>query len=465
MRLFGENGFTYHIEDQPFARDGEGSLHRIENQSGFVAKRVGGLRRRRPARGQNGPIVRLDRQLLSTQASIEVDVLHDGAGTCMGLVLSWVDFDACMAACYQRGRSLGFNEKLRIAQNLCRAVGNIHNAGYVVGDMNSQNILVERATARVFVKEVIRLGRGVTSVRRAAAEWLPSVCQGRGLSSGRTAAELQAIDNYGLAVHLFALFCRGKHPLGYHCGSQEKIAPLSEQRESTSFPAVIECIAGRRDRWNLIEGTIPIPHYRMNGFRFPSEMRDLFRRSFSREAYGAGSVPSPDEWLVALDAFERSLRGRLSAAIARFTQGSRPAAEGGDAEPAGASPEVEEALRGLGERETARLTSDVRLYRPITLAFAAAMAVCLAPGAPGMAAELLRGWEVWPGRAGTATADLLCLLAIGCSAVGLAACWFWLANRKGAGPIGYREYLLTFAVTGGLCLLVLAGGVFLTGVL
>lgn len=456
MRLLGRGGFVYQIENCPFSSDAEGPLHHVRDRSGYVARIY-------PPFHDDDWIIDLhdgmaptDRCLLASQASIAVDVLRESSGLRKGVIASWVAFETNIASYYRPEAYGSLSERLHVAQNLCRAVANIHDAGMAVGDMNSDNILVERGTSRVFVRRLARRDSPACAiVGQGASEWIPPALQGESFAASMPLERLQAIDNFGLAVHLFALFSRGRHPLSYRSSSQEKISRLATRRMSVPVPPPLAAMGGTREGWDLLGGTVPIPCYRLGAARFPRSMRALFRRAFSEAEGDLALLPSPDEWLVGIDAFSATLRARVSAAVDKAGIPARsPDVEGGPSEPV--SQELRELCRWADERRGARYISDPRLYRAITLAFAGMVGLCFFPGAPGMAVRLLH--TVWSlmGAPGLSLLSGVWPFAFAGAVIGLLLCWFHVARARSLRPIDYSDYLAAFCASSAGCLLTVA---------
>lgn len=108
----------------------------------------------------------------------------------------------------------------RTATNVARAVGSVHQAGCVIGDINHSGILVgDQATVTLIDADSfqIRLGSSVYRCRVGVGEYTPPELQGAALD--RIDRE-PAHDAFGLAVILFQLLFMGRHPFAGRFGGQ-----------------------------------------------------------------------------------------------------------------------------------------------------------------------------------------------------------------------------------------------------
>ncbi len=101
----------------------------------------------------------------------------------------------------------------RSARNLAAAVELVHKRGYVIGDLNESNVLVNRSALVTLVDADSFQVRGSASTLYRSpvgkAEFTPAELQGVDFKSvDRTAAH----DHFGLAVLIFYLLMEGYHP-------------------------------------------------------------------------------------------------------------------------------------------------------------------------------------------------------------------------------------------------------------
>lgn len=121
-----------------------------------------------------------------------------------------------------RAPGMSWHYLVRIARNLSGTLAALHEAGYVVGDLNESNILVDdRALVTLVDLDSIQ----VTSASRVfrctvgKGEYTPPELQGR---SFRDVTRRPSSDRFGLAVLTFLLLMEGNHPFtGVYGGSGE----------------------------------------------------------------------------------------------------------------------------------------------------------------------------------------------------------------------------------------------------
>jgi WD40 repeat protein len=187
---------------------------------------------------------------------------------------------------------------LRTARNLAAAVHALHQRGYVVGDLNETNVLVNnQALVTLVDTDSFQVPAGSGSVYRCPVG-----------KPEYTAPELQHLrfaefdrapehDGFALAVLVFQLLLQGVHPFaGRFTGQGEPLA-------------VAERIA--RGLWPYARGR-PVP-YAPNPHAppfatLPPALQDLFRRCFEDGHVRAARRPTAAEWRDALSAAEEALQ-------------------------------------------------------------------------------------------------------------------------------------------------------------
>lgn len=112
----------------------------------------------------------------------------------------------------------------RTAYNLCRVVEAIHAKGYVIGDINESNILVNREALVTIVDcDSFQVADEQGTIHRCQVgkpEYTPPELQGIRLSEVDQAVEH---DLFGLAVLLFQLLMDGYHPFAGVLQSQQSV--------------------------------------------------------------------------------------------------------------------------------------------------------------------------------------------------------------------------------------------------
>ena len=213
---------------------GEGDVFAVIGQPGSAAKiwKRGGdadksarkvqIMSQRPASGQagnNGYTIAWPQDLLyedDTQRRIVGYTMQRIPGEWENII----DYCSPVAAqklAHTQGQNITESRRRRIAYNLCRAVNAIHQSGYVIGDINDQNVLVSRndevavIDCDSFQVEDDRGGKLTTD--RVRQEFQPPEIQR--LNTSRDVVRNYDHDAFALAVLLFKLLCEGQHP--YDC--------------------------------------------------------------------------------------------------------------------------------------------------------------------------------------------------------------------------------------------------------
>ena len=121
---------------------------------------------------------------------------------------------------------------IRAAVNITRAVGTVHRAGCVIGDLNHSGILVSNK-ARIMLIDAdsfqFCLGQKTYPCVVGVPDFLPPELQGANLSAAKRSTEQ---DNFGLAVVIFLLLFMGRHPYaGLHKGPDLSIGKAIAQNK------------------------------------------------------------------------------------------------------------------------------------------------------------------------------------------------------------------------------------------
>ena len=182
-----------------------------------------------------------------------------------------------------QGRELRIDDRVRMARNLAIGFRAVHDAGYVIGDVNEKNVEVNRQndiamvdcdsygftdapTGRTFHNQ---MGRPEFQAPEAQGDF-----------NNRT----QNHDRFGLAVVTFHLLT-GYHP--YTVTNQPQFTQPGDRISNWLFPPASK---GRV--------TAPDP-YNLRWEALTDRQRELFLRCFDR-TYEGQDRPTPEEWLEAL---------------------------------------------------------------------------------------------------------------------------------------------------------------------
>ena len=392
MRFSGESGRAYVTSDSPFFCDEEGDYYALEGAEGRAVKTL-------RSSVQWRVLNRVRRQIefsvpdrVKNEICWPVDVVHSrggvGDGELVGYVLTCMPEGVPISKLYGYFPSMHFGSKVRVAENLCIAVKHAHETGWVVGDMNPRNILVDAGTCRVFIAETgVRLERG-KFLGPGTSEWLPVDLQGVDLCSLRSGGHSEESDRYALAVHVFALLSRGWHPMSFARNGSDSIRNLSNERKPEESPRQIAEMSYALPRWDIAKGTYPVRRYRLSSLRFPLRLSRCFRRAFGTGSGRSDSCrqPAEEELLRGLRALGRRPRAMLSMLIdhdARQNEGAGVVTA--------ADEDARDAVLRVGvEAGRADLPiSDERVYGRVTLALALLTGLSYCFGSPGRTAPVL----------------------------------------------------------------------------
>jgi DNA-binding helix-hairpin-helix protein with protein kinase domain len=186
---------------------------------------------------------------------------------------------------------------VRAAKNLAAAFCVIHKYGYVIGDVNEGNILVnETACVRLIDCDSfqVRSKDCLYYCEVGVAHFTPPELQkSEHYRLERTANQ----DNFGLAVLIFQLLFLGRHPYaGVYSGKEDM--PIEKAIAEFRFPY------GRNARQRLMA---PPPNSVGLGV-VPDRIALLFEQAFAEAGMRDCGRPSAEEWWDALDPFESRLR-------------------------------------------------------------------------------------------------------------------------------------------------------------
>ena len=186
---------------------------------------------------------------------------------------------------------------VRTAKNLAAAFSVIHKFGYVVGDVNEGNILVDdtacvrlidcdsfqvRAKERIFYCEV-----GVAQFTP------PEIQKSKNFRMERTANH----DNFGLSILIFQLLFFGRHPYsGVYSGREDMPIEkaIAEYRFAYGKTAAVKSIAPPPNS----VGLSVIPGY----------LAEYFERAFSEPGSRPAGRPGAKDWWESFELLEKKMR-------------------------------------------------------------------------------------------------------------------------------------------------------------
>ncbi|MCY4354483.1 MAG: hypothetical protein OXC09_06840 [Truepera sp.] len=193
----------------------------------------------------------------------------------------------------RRRRAPGINWLflVRAARNLCAILATLHRSGYVVGDLNESNILIDdRALVTLVDLDSIQVQQRGRTYRCPVgkAEFTPPELLGRDFHS---VTRLPRHDRFGLAVLIHLLLMEGVHPFaGVYRGEADP-------------PSLVDNIAARRSP--LLGSALLVPSPTApSATLLPPQLRRLLRRALG----GPPSFrPSAERWQQTLEAVEDAL--------------------------------------------------------------------------------------------------------------------------------------------------------------
>jgi serine/threonine protein kinase len=192
-----------------------------------------------------------------------------------------------------------YHHLMRAARNLASAVGALHAKGYIIGDVNESNVMVDRSTALVTLVDtdsfqVIEPGTGRNFRCHVGKEdFTPPELQGKDFGA---VTRLPQHDMFGVAVLIFQLLMEGTPPFaGVFKGAGDP--PQYGSRIALGhFPYC-------RTRKSLITPGPLAPPFDLLAPR----LRQLFLRCFE-DGHASGTArPDAEEWRQALKESEAEL--------------------------------------------------------------------------------------------------------------------------------------------------------------
>jgi len=186
---------------------------------------------------------------------------------------------------------------VRAAKNLAAAFYVIHKYGYVVGDVNEGNILVnDKACVRLIDCDSfqVRSKNELYCCEVGVAHFTPPELQN---TENFRIERTQNQDNFGLAILIFQLLFLGRHPYaGVYSGKED----MPIEKAITEYRYAYGTNARLR-------GMAPPPNSVGPGI-IPDPIARLFEQAFSESGARGNSRPTAGDWWDILDPFENKLR-------------------------------------------------------------------------------------------------------------------------------------------------------------
>lgn len=291
MNFTGINNKIYSTGKE-LGKGGEGTVYFINEQPQDVLKVYN-----EPVSA--GKLSKLHLMVSIKNAEIEkyaawpVDVLRNTKGDGIGFVMRRLDdyYPVHMLFSPMDRKRLfpdkGYNFLVHVARNLASAFYHLHNKEIIVGDINENNILVNKNGLIAFIDcDSFQLKQGnhyyyceVGIPRYTAPELLK-------LGSFHEVIRTINTDSFSLGILIFQLLFLGRHPFA---GKNNSAGDLDEDAAIRNFEFAYSLT-------NTHKRLLP-PATSFDIRNLPKDIIDLFHRSFEHEK----DRPQPPEWIKALD--------------------------------------------------------------------------------------------------------------------------------------------------------------------
>lgn len=300
----GISGKSWDVADKPFAGGGEGDVFNIIGNTALVAKIYQPDKRTTERERKLSIMVKTKPSVLG-QYAWPFDVLYYN-GKFSGYIMPKVVGKEKLRNIYvyDNRRGKPWTLFIAIAKNIASAVHNVHEIGHVIGDLNSDNILVDPHTGLVTLVDIdsyhitdksgyiYRCGMGV-------AEFVAPEIQGKHFPSAPLPTFTKETDLFALAVMIFVVLMNGAHPFACKTtgGSSSSFQPVENIARGIS-PYFKESSASNLD----------IPRYAPALTCLPAELQELFRRAFVLGHKNPKNRPSAEEYYHALERLEKKIK-------------------------------------------------------------------------------------------------------------------------------------------------------------
>lgn len=245
------------------------------------------------------------------QIAWPIDVIRTSSGNFAGFLMPKVDFpdQRKLSEIYEyppKNISLSYEHRLIIAINICRVLNAVHNAGYVIGDFNPQNIIISPQNGHVaFIdtdsyhvldKDGAILYKCTVAARGYTAPELRKkvkIFGGYGKIPEEETPFTKETDYFALSIHIFRLLMNGCHPYF----NKHKITQDSSAEEK----AIEEGLYYFKSNDNTEEQRMPALE------SMPARIQNLFTKTFITGEFVPIERPTPAEWEDALLEYKSEL--------------------------------------------------------------------------------------------------------------------------------------------------------------
>ena len=194
----------------------------------------------------------------------------------------------------QRAPQLTWRYLVRIARNLCTVVTAFHDKGYVIGDLNESNVLVnDRALVSMVDCDSIQVrdGRRLYPCPVGKGEYTPPELQGRDFKKVKRNINH---DSFALSILIFLLLMEGVHPFSGIYKKEGDPPKLLENIQDNDSPYL-------NNMSSKLKPSPIAPDFK----QLPKPIRQHFKNAFKQRAF----LPRPNskDWKRALETLEQSL--------------------------------------------------------------------------------------------------------------------------------------------------------------
>lgn len=282
---------------RPIGSGGEGAVFEVAGQSDMAMK----LYWPDKAAGRDDKVRAMVASAWSRSnaaVAYPVDLLHASGGKFAGFTMRRIAGHKPVHLLYSPGsRKVEFPQAdfrflIRTAANAARAVGSVHDAGCVIGDVNQSGFLVsDHATVALIDSDSFQVAAGGQNFlcRVSTPEYTPPELQNANFEQVRRTPNH---DNFGLAVLIFQLLFLGRHPFS-GCVSGPDDMPISQ------------AIAEHLFAYSPNAKRISAPSNALQPSELPDHIGHAFETAFGPT--GVVSRPTPAQWIKMLGDLEKQI--------------------------------------------------------------------------------------------------------------------------------------------------------------
>ncbi len=331
-------GYRLVLESRESREDDDRRVYPIENWPGYSAH-IFTENLPRETRQKIGCMVACDIGLYaSAHFSWPVDIIINAHGTVVGYIATRAAGMIPLSSLMFANEPSSFERRICIAKNLCIALFEFHQHGFVFGNLTLSSVFVDRASCRVFLNPGIDVQflvepRIVFPCTQGVSEYLaPEIHQRLQGGNGLRSISDQAInaedsllsimescsafnhdtDLFALGVIIFSLLNDGKHPMSCIVNGKQNVS-LGRSSVSSSQPRVLPSILGVLPKTSLFSCTLGVPNYRLFWLRF-NGLGVLYDRCFGK-TQTIQARPSERDWYALLERKSRGIWTRLARAL------------------------------------------------------------------------------------------------------------------------------------------------------